>query len=274
MVRTLSVRDRSRMLNLAPVRNQEPSEYIREHRQSSLPSNMSLDHYLNLVLPNRQIRRSNSNLTANSLCNVDEKEDANDKKTALHKKNIQLDIEGPCDPWTPTFEMKRSMSRGSIRPYKQPNSAGYSRKRATSTPEATTSKQWQVSSELTLSRTGTYHSHMCSKSDTIDKELSVNSCSTRSNPPNVQRVYGQRFRCCERIHALISSDNEESMKKSKDRHIQLSVDNLKLAKTNRVSFGSFGIRKGMTREDTSASLACMYKLKRERQRRFNISLVK
>jgi hypothetical protein len=51
------------------------------------------------------------NLAANNLCNVDEKEDANDKKTALHKKNIQLDIEGPCDPWTPTFEMKRSMSR-------------------------------------------------------------------------------------------------------------------------------------------------------------------
>jgi predicted nucleotidyltransferase len=47
------------------------------------------DHYLNLVLPNRQIRRSNSNLAANNLCNVDEKEDANDKKTALHKKNIQ-----------------------------------------------------------------------------------------------------------------------------------------------------------------------------------------
>jgi hypothetical protein len=51
-------------------------------------------------------------LAANNLCNVDEKEDANDKKTTLHKKNIQLDIEGPCDPWTPTFEMKRSMSRG------------------------------------------------------------------------------------------------------------------------------------------------------------------
>jgi hypothetical protein len=61
-------------------------------------------------------------LAANNLCNVDEKEDTNDKKTALHKKNIQLDIEGPCDPWTPTFEMKRSMSRGEFADLAEPNS--------------------------------------------------------------------------------------------------------------------------------------------------------
>ncbi|VDI62190.1 Hypothetical predicted protein [Mytilus galloprovincialis] len=263
VVRTLSVKDRRKMLNLAPVRNQETSEGFRKFK--TVHPNLSLEHYLNLVVPHRQ-SRSSSNSTAHSLSITSEKEEK-DTKPALHKKNIQLNLEGPCDPWTPKFEMKRSSSRGAINlPKHSAHSAGHSRKRSTSTPDSLGVKQWPNRSELTLSRANTYH-------DNIDNELSVNVLSSsRTNPPNVQRVYGQRFRCCERIHALIN--NEDLDKKSKDRHIKLSVDNMKCDKTNPVSFGSFGIRKGMSREDNSVSLSCMYKLKRDRQRRFNISLVK
>ncbi|XP_063396880.1 uncharacterized protein LOC134681263 isoform X2 [Mytilus trossulus] len=263
VVRTLSVKDRRKMLNLAPVRNQETSEGFRKFK--TVHPNLSLAHYLNLVVPHRQ-SRSSSNSTAHSLSITSEKEEK-DTKPALHKKNIQLNLEGPCDPWTPKFEMKRSSSRGAINlPRHSVHSAGHSRKRSTSTPDSLGAKQWPNRSELTLSRANTYH-------DNIDNELSVNVLSSsRTNPPNVQRVYGQRFRCCERIHALIN--NEDLDKKSKDRHIKLSVDNMKCDKTNPVSFGSFGIRKGMSREDNSVSLSCMYKLKRDRQRRFNISLVK
>ncbi|CAG2211031.1 unnamed protein product [Mytilus edulis] len=264
VVRTLSVKDRRKMLNLAPVRNQETSEGFRKFK--TVHPNLSLEHYLNLVVPHRQ-SRSSSNSTAHSLSITSEKEEK-DTKPALHKKNIQLNLEGPCDPWTPKFEMKRSSSRGAINlPKHSVHSAGHSRKRSTSTPDSLGAKQWPNRSELTLSRANTYH-------DNIDNELSVNVLSSsRTNPPNVQRVYGQRFRCCERIHALINNEDLDK-KSSKDRHIKLSVDNMKCDKTNPVSFGSFGIRKGMSREDNSVSLSCMYKLKRDRQRRFNISLVK
>ncbi|CAG2256591.1 unnamed protein product [Mytilus edulis] len=264
VVRTLSVKDRRKMLNLAPVRNQETSEGFRKFK--TVHPNLSLEHYLNLVVPHRQ-SRSSSNSTAHSLSITSEKEEK-DTKPALHKKNIQLNLEGPCDPWTPKFEMKRSSSRGAINlPKHSVHSAGHSRKRSTSTPDSLGVKQWPNRSELTLSRANTYH-------DNIDNELSVNVLSSsRTNPPNVQRVYGQRFRCCERIHALINNEDLDK-KSSKDRHIKLSVDNMKCDKTNPVSFGSFGIRKGMSREDNSVSLSCMYKLKRDRQRRFNISLVK
>ncbi|XP_052072368.1 uncharacterized protein LOC127710504 isoform X8 [Mytilus californianus] len=263
VVRTLSVKDRRKMLNLAPVRNQETSEGFKKFK--TVHPNLSLEHYLNLVVPHRQTR-SSSNSTTHSLNATNEMEEKN-TKPALHKKNIQLNLDGPGDPWTPKFEMKRSLSRGAINlPRHYIYSAGHSRKRSTSTPDSLGAKQWPNRSELTLSRANTYH-------DNIDNELSVNVLSSsRTNPPNVQRVYGQRFRCCERIHALIN--NEDLDKKSKDRHIKLSVDNMKCDKTNPVSFGSFGIRKGMSREDNPVSLSCMYKLKRDRQRRFNISLVK
>ncbi|CAC5385872.1 unnamed protein product [Mytilus coruscus] len=173
VVRTLSVKDRRRMLNLAPVRNQETSEGFKKFK--TVHPNLSLEHYLNLVVPHRQTR-SSSNSTAHSLNATNEKEEK-DTKPALHKKNIQLNLDGPGDPWTPKFEMKRSLSRGAINlPRHSIYSAGHSRKRSTSTPDSLGAKQWPNRSELTLSRANTYH-------DNIDNELSVNVLSSsRTNP--------------------------------------------------------------------------------------------
>lgn len=271
VVRTLSVKDRSKTLNLAPVRNQDNN--ANEYR--SFQPNVSLEHYLNLVVPHRdrQLRRSNSNLSNYNMAEIDEKEETKGQKPALHKKNLQLNITGPCDPWTPKFEFKRSQSRGSMALPNKPTigSAGYSNRKS-SLPDET--KQWQCRPEYGFSRAHTYHSNNCQKSETIDSELTVNSSSSR-NPPYVQRVYGQRYRCCERIHAMISSDMEESNRKGKDRHIKLPVDHLRCDKASPLSFGSFGIRRGMNREESSIALTSVHKLKREgRQRRFNLSLVK
>lgn len=256
-------------MNLAPVRNQDSSG--NDHK--SFQPNISLEHYLNLVVPHRerQLRRSNSNLSNYS---TDDKDDTKGQKPALHKKNLQLNITGPCDPWTPKFEFKRSPSRGAIALPNKPSigSAGNSQRKSSS-PDINM-KQWVNRPEYGLSRANTYHSNYCQKSDTIDKELTVNAKSSR-NPPYVQRVYGQRYRCCERIHALISSDIEEANRRIKDKHIKLPVDNLKCEKPSPLSFGSFGIRRGMTREESSMALTSVHKLKREgRQRRFNLSLVK
>ncbi|KAK3083842.1 hypothetical protein FSP39_003969 [Pinctada imbricata] len=260
-MRTFSMKDRGKNLNLAPVRDSTElklkrtkstdnkavprrrceSKNTKTEKPITVPQKpyTSFSQYLNLVIP----------------------------KTTLHRTNIKLDIDSPRENSTAKFDSKRNPHVPRRRksstdselavnldlPLKRASSLGSNR-----------------ASELRLSRTSTYI-----KEINISQDVGATSPTHAKHAPlnvNRYRMSGQRYKFASGIRASLSSTEisrslaspSYNISKSCDTEIKMDVDNVKQNRVLPSPLKPFSIRGRTCKNDDQ--LTIIYRLQKEKER--------
>ncbi|XP_062590593.1 uncharacterized protein LOC134252172 [Saccostrea cucullata] len=240
--RSLTVNDRGKNLNLAPVRDSSPLQFSAHHGKSLNKNDLRFNQYLNLVIP----------------------------KTALTKTNIQLNLDNPKEMWTPRFESKRNPTKNSHRRSESVDSLKRSSKHADVSSRRSSGAN--RASQLRLERAATSADGTRLKSDS--------GCLIPPPPPLPQspsiltkrKTQSQKTKCVNQIRAMLS--DLEDCKGKLDRTCR-RLENIKHSdsKVDRVlpATKTFGIEGQTCR--TEDQLSIIHRLRKEKERTLRVSAV-
>ncbi|XP_061197761.1 uncharacterized protein LOC133205886 [Saccostrea echinata] len=241
--RSLTVNDRGKNLNLAPVRDSPPLQFSAHHGTSINKNDMRFNQYLNLVIP----------------------------KTALHKTNIQLNLDNPKEMWTPRFESKRNPTKNSHRRSESVDSLKRSTKHADSSSRRSSGAN--RASQLRLERAATSADGTRVRSDS--------GCLIPPPPPLPQspsiltkrKTQSQKTKCVNQIRAMLSDLDDCKGKLDRTCRRLENIKHSSDSKSDRVlpATKTFGIEGQTCR--TEDQLSIIHRLRKEKERTLRVSAV-
>lgn len=248
--RSMTVNDRGKNLNLAPVRDSPPLEFSpQQYLGKPTGKNFTpFNQYLNLVIP----------------------------KMTINGTNIQLHIDNPKDVWTPRFESNRNPTKHSHRRSESVDShARHSKKKfAEGSSTSRRSSGGNRASELRLQRAATLSAE--GTGIRRESEYIIPPPATISQNTSIltkRKTQIQKTKCVNQIRAMLS--DLDSCKGQLDRNCR-RFENAKLgleAKHDRVipATKSFGIEGQTCR--TEDQLSIIHRLRKEKERTLRVSTV-
>lgn len=249
-IRSMTVNDRGKNLNLAPVRDSPPLD-LSSQQYLGKPTSKNFtpfNQYLNLVIP----------------------------KTTINGNNIQLHIDNPKDVWTPRFESNRNPGKHSHRRSESVDS--HSRHSKKKSPDGcSTSRRFSGgnrASELRLQRAAT----LSAEGTGIRRESGCiipppAAISQNTSILTKRKTQIQKTKCVNQIRAMLS--DLDSCKGKLDRTCR-RFENAKLgheAKHDRVipATKTFGVEGQTCR--TEDQLSIIHRLRKEKERSLRVSTV-